>query len=35
MLADVFRSHGLTTLALAYVLEEGLPRQFSAVPIVF
>lgn len=35
MLADVFRSHGLTTLALAYVLEEGLPRQFSAVPIDF
>lgn len=32
-LAGVFQSHGLTTLALAYVLEEGLPNQFSKVPI--
>lgn len=24
---------GLTTLALAYVMEEGLPKQFSKVPI--
>ena len=33
MLAGVFQAHGLTTLALAYVLEEGLPKQFSRVPI--
>lgn len=33
MLAGVFQAHGLTTLALAYVMEEGLPQQFSAVPI--
>ena len=33
MLADVFQSQGLTTLALAYVMEEGLPKQFSKVPI--
>lgn len=33
MLAKVFQSHGLTTLALAYVMEEGLPKQFSHVPI--
>ena len=32
-LAGVFQAQGLTTLALAYVLEEGLPKQFSAVPI--
>lgn len=32
-LAGVFQAEGLTTLALAYVLEEGLPKQFSAVPI--
>lgn len=32
-LAGVFQSQGLTTLALAYVLEEGLPSQFSKVPI--
>lgn len=32
-LAGVFQARGLTTLALAYVLEEGLPQQFSAVPI--
>ena len=28
MLAQVFQSRGLTTLALAYVLEEGLPQKF-------
>lgn len=33
MLAQIFCSHGLTTLALAYVMEEGLPRQFYHVPI--
>lgn len=32
-LARVFQSHGLTTLALAYVMEEGLPRAFYHVPI--
>ena len=32
-LAGVFQSQGLTTLALAYVMEEGLPKQFSKVPI--
>lgn len=33
MLASVFQSHGLTTLALACVMEEGLPRQFSCIPV--
>jgi len=33
MLADVFRSHGLTVLALAYALEEDLPQKFSRIPI--
>ncbi len=33
MLAKIFRSRGLTALALAYVMEEGLPRQFSHIPI--
>lgn len=33
MLARVFQLSGLTTLALAYVMEEGLPGQFSCVPI--
>ncbi len=33
MLAGVFQSHGLTALALAYVMEEGLPGQFFHVPI--
>ncbi len=33
MLAEVFRSHGLTTLALAYVGEEGLPDRFYRIPI--
>ena len=32
-LAAVFQGHGLTTLALAYVMEEGLPDQFFRVPI--
>ena len=32
-LAAVFQSHGLTTMALAYVMEEGLPDQFYHVPI--
>lgn len=32
-LAGVFQARGLTTLALAYVLEEGLPQCFSKVPI--
>ena len=33
MLAQVFQAHGLTALALAYVMEEGLPEQFYHVPI--
>lgn len=33
MLAEVFQAHGLTALALAYVMEEGLPTQFYRVPI--
>lgn len=33
VLAGVFQDHGLTTLALAYVMEEGLPEKFSGVPI--
>ena len=33
LLADVFRNQGLTTLALAYVMEEGLPDRFVKVPI--
>lgn len=33
MLAQVFQAQGLTTLALAYVLEEGLPQKFLNVPI--
>lgn len=33
MLAQVFQARGLTVLALAYVMEEGLPRQFYHVPI--
>ncbi len=32
-LAAVFRGRGLTTLALAYVLEDGLHTQVSGVPI--
>lgn len=32
-LAAVFQERGLTTLALAYVMEEGLPRCFYHVPI--
>ena len=33
LLAGVFQSQGLTTLAIAYVMEEGLPNQFVGVPI--
>ena len=33
MLAEVFQTHGLTALALAYVKEEGLPDCFYHVPI--
>lgn len=33
MLAKVFQSHGLTTLALAYVMEEGLPKQFFHIRV--
>lgn len=33
MLAAVFQEHGMTALALAYVMEEGLPVQFYRVPI--
>lgn len=33
MLAQVFQSHGLTALALAYVMEDGLPNQFYHIPI--
>jgi len=33
MLAAVFQKHCLTSLALAYVMEEGLPTQFCHVPI--
>ena len=32
-LAAIFQSHGLTVLALAYVMEEGLPDRFYHVPI--
>lgn len=35
LLAQVFQAQGLTTLALAYVQEEGLPQQFTEVPIDF
>ena len=35
MLAGVFCAHGLTTLALAYVMESGLPQRFSQIPIDF
>ena len=33
MLAEVFQTHGLTALALAYVKKEGLPDCFYHVPI--
>lgn len=33
MLAAVFQGQGLTALALAYVMEEGLPTQFYHVPL--
>jgi len=32
-LAAIFQGHGLTTLALAYVMEEDLPTRFYQVPI--
>lgn len=32
-LAQVFQAHGLTAMALAYVMEEGLPKRFYHVPI--
>lgn len=35
LLAAVYQSHGLTTLALAYVGAEGLPERFVNVPIDF
>ena len=35
VLAGVFQARGLTTLALAYALGEGLPDQFVDVPIDF
>ena len=35
MLSEVFRSHGLTTLALAYVAEEWLPQHFSNISLDF
>ena len=34
-LAGVFQARGLTTLALAYVGEEGLPQGFSGIPIEY
>lgn len=33
LLAGVFQSHGLKTLVIAYVGEEGLPDKFVNVPI--
>lgn len=33
MLARIFQSYGLTTLALAYVMEEGLPKGFFHIPV--
>lgn len=35
MLAGIFQSHGLAALALAYVMEEDLPKQFYHIPIDF
>lgn len=32
-LAGVFQAKGLTTLALAYAIGEGLPEKFSRIPI--
>lgn len=34
MLAGVFAGRGLTALALAYVMEEGLPKEFLRVPMI-
>ena len=33
LLAELLRAHGLTVLALAYVMEDGLPDRFSCIPI--
>ena len=33
LLAQVFQAQGLTTLALAYVMEEDLPQKFVKVPV--
>ena len=33
LLADVFKNQGLTTLALAYVMEEDLSDRFVKIPI--
>lgn len=35
MLAQLFQTNGLTTLALAYVMEEGLLTEFTSIPIDF
>lgn len=35
MLAQLFQTNGLTTLALAYVMEEGLLTEFTSIPIYF
>ena len=35
MLAGVFQSRGLSALALAYVMEDGLPKKFSRIPVDF
>ena len=35
MLAGLFQARGLTTMALAFVMEEGLPQRFARVPIDF
>ena len=35
MLAQLFQTNGLTVLALAYVMEEGLPTEFTSIPIDF
>lgn len=35
VLAKVFQDQGLTTLALAYVVGEDLPKQFSCIPVDF
>ena len=35
VLAKVFQEQGLATLALAYVIGENLPKQFSCIPVDF